>query len=69
MKDETVFLRDIEVAIRYGISRSTIWRWLKTGKIPQPFKIGEGSTRWRLDDLKVWEQLKVQKKSEEKINF
>lgn len=57
----TPFLKDIEVAIRYNISRSTIWRWVKNGQFPQPIKIGEGSTRWCLGDLEVWEQLQVQK--------
>ena len=32
MKSETPFLRDIEVANRYGVSRSTIWRWVKEKK-------------------------------------
>jgi len=58
MNNSTPFLRDIEVAIRYSISRSTIWRWLKNGKFPKPIKLGTASTRWRLDDLEAWEQAK-----------
>lgn len=57
MKNETHFLRVSEVAARYGISRSTVWRWLKKGKIPKPIKLGEDSTRWRLSDLEAWEQI------------
>jgi prophage regulatory protein len=56
MKNETPFLRDIEVAIRYDISRSTIWRWLKNGKFPRPVKLGAASTRWRISDLEEWER-------------
>lgn len=56
MKNDTPFLRDIEVAHRYGVSRPTIWRWLKKGKIPRPIKIGEGSSRWRFSDLENWEK-------------
>ncbi len=35
MKNITAFLRDTEVAIRYGVSRPTIWRWTKNGKFPK----------------------------------
>lgn len=61
MKDVTPFLRDTEVAKRYGVSRSTIWRWVKDGKIPLPIKIGGGSTRWRFFDLEEWEKLQIRK--------
>lgn len=64
MKNTTPFLRDIEVAIRYGISRSTIWRWLKQGRFPQPIKLGAASTRWRLSDLEDWERSKYHHRGE-----
>lgn len=55
MKDLAPYLKDIEVAKRYNISRPTIWRWVKNEKFPRPIKLGEGSTRWRLSDLERWE--------------
>ena len=33
-----------------SMSRSSIWRKVKSGDLPQPVKIG-GCTRWRLSDL------------------
>ncbi len=30
----------------YQVSRVTIWRWVKVGKLPPPQKIGENTTRW-----------------------
>jgi prophage regulatory protein len=60
MSNTTPFLRDIEVAIRYNISRSTIWRWVKNGRFPKPIKLGVGSTRWRFSDLETWEQSQIQ---------
>lgn len=39
-------LTDKEVARALGISRMTVWRWAKSGRIPKPRKIGENSTRW-----------------------
>jgi prophage regulatory protein len=43
-------ITDIEVAKLFSISRETVWRWAKIGRISSPVKIG-GSTRWRLSDL------------------
>ena len=39
-------LTDIEVGQALGISRATVWRWAKAGRIPKPRKIGENTTRW-----------------------
>lgn len=55
MKNITAFLKDTEVAVRYGVSRPTIWRWTKNGNLPKPVKLGAGSTRWRASDLEAWE--------------
>lgn len=55
------FLRDIEVAHRYNISRPTIWRWVKQGKFPKPLKLAGGSSRWKLKDLENWEQIQSEK--------
>jgi prophage regulatory protein len=42
---------------RMPISKSTWWRGVKTGKYPQPVKLGEKITCWKLDDiLKLVEQ-------------
>ena len=59
MNHATPFLRDTEVAIRYNISRSTIWRWVKADRFPKPIKFGAASTRWWITDLEIWEQIQV----------
>ena len=46
-------LTDREVGKALGVSRATVWRWAKDGRIPQPRKIGENATRW--DVLEVAE--------------
>lgn len=28
------------------VSPATVWRWVRDGKFPAPFKIGEGTTVW-----------------------
>jgi len=37
---------DRDLAERYGVSRMTIWRWARVGKLPEPVKLGENTTRW-----------------------
>lgn len=34
-----------EAAAYYGVSNSTLWRWLQQGLIPEPIRIG-GRTFW-----------------------
>lgn len=33
------------------VSRATWWRWVKSGKAPQPVKIGIRVTAWRESDI------------------
>lgn len=33
------------------ISPATVWRWVKDGRLPQPFKIGPGTTVFDLDKV------------------
>lgn len=61
MRLKTPFLRDIEVAERYDISRSTIWRRVKADQFPKPIKFGPASTRWWIVDLKAWELVQASK--------
>ena len=39
-----------EVALLFGGSRplnpSTVWRWVKSGRLPRPVKLGRGTVRW-----------------------
>jgi predicted DNA-binding transcriptional regulator AlpA len=49
------YLRDLEVARRYGVARQTVWRWAAHGTLPGPVRISEGVTRWRLSDLAAHE--------------
>ena len=48
-------LTDREIAQALGISRMTVWRWTKAGRLPQPRKLGAHTTRW--DSLELVESL------------
>ena len=36
------------------VSPATIWRWVRDGKFPQPFKIGVRTTVWNYDDIEAY---------------
>jgi predicted DNA-binding transcriptional regulator AlpA len=55
----TQYLSDTQVAIRYGVSRQTVWRWAATDEtFPNSIKLSPGCTRWRLSDIEAWESQK-----------
>lgn len=49
---ETIFpceyASDTQLAARYDVSRATIWRWVREGRLPAPVKLTPGCSRWRL---------------------
>ena len=52
----TIYLSDVQIALRYGVSRQTIWRWASCDpQFPTAIKLSAGCTRWRLSDIEVWE--------------
>lgn len=56
----TTFLSDTQIAARYGVHRSTPWRWSKTDPtFPQPVILTPGCTRWKLSELEAWEAAKA----------
>lgn len=34
-------------------SLTTIWRWSKSGRLPKPHRLGEGTTRWRVGEVRA----------------
>ncbi len=57
--DQTVskpeFLSGRAVAMRYGVSAATIFRWAEEGSIPKPVRI-RTCVRWRVSALEAWEE-------------
>ncbi|TPE47166.1 AlpA family phage regulatory protein [Amaricoccus solimangrovi] len=54
------YLADVQPAARYGVHRSTPWRWTKTDPtFPQPIILSPGCTRWKLSDIEAWEEQKA----------
>jgi len=47
-------LRRPQVQARTGLSRSTLYHWMKHGKFPQPVKLSERLVAWRESDINQW---------------
>jgi prophage regulatory protein len=40
------YFSDSDLAQTLGVSRNTIWRWAREGRLSPPIKIGPNCTRW-----------------------
>jgi predicted DNA-binding transcriptional regulator AlpA len=54
------YLSDKDLAERFGVTRTTVWRWTAEGLLPEPVKIGPNTTRWRLADVQAFEAMRAQ---------
>lgn len=53
------FLSDHQVAMRFGVTRAAIWRWVAGNpEFPKPIKLSPGTTRWKLSNLVSFEAQK-----------
>jgi len=48
---KTGFVRLPQVLSCIPVSRSTWWAGVKSGKYPQPIKLGENTTAWKAEDI------------------
>jgi len=39
------------VASMLGTGKSTIWRWVSNGMLPEPVRLGMRTTRWKLSEI------------------
>lgn len=49
------YLKDLDLAKRFGVSRATIWRWTKSNQFPKPTRFSACCTRWNLEDVEKWQ--------------
>lgn len=54
------FLSDRELAKRFGVHRTTLWRWAHADPtFPDPIKLSPGCTRWKLSEILNWESMRA----------
>ena len=49
-----MYLTQKDVENRYKVSRTTLWRWTKDGRFPEP-RYFFGQKRWSIEELEDWE--------------
>lgn len=54
MQEQSYYMTDKEVANHFGVSRSTIHRWVRQGVIAKSEKIGLRTTRWKRSVIEDW---------------
>jgi prophage regulatory protein len=47
-------MRRAEVERLTGLSRSTLYDWMKRGEFPQPVRLGARIVAWRESDVTAW---------------
>ncbi len=52
--DAIQMLNLVDVLDRLKITRTTIYRWIDSGKFPKPIKLSETTNRWLLTDIEKW---------------
>ncbi len=53
---ENTYVSVTQLARRYSVDRSTIWRWVQRGTLPQPVLLSEQCTRWSMDAIEAFER-------------
>lgn len=48
------YLRDKQVAEKLSMSRASVWRLAKAGKLPAPIKLSERVTVWRASEIEAF---------------
>jgi prophage regulatory protein len=59
MKPERI-LRETEVRLRSGLSRTTRWRLIQSGQFPAAIKLSAHAVGWRESDIQSWIEHRLQ---------
>lgn len=62
VKPDQIYLSASQLANRLGLSRTSIWRYLKNDPLfPRPVVFGKQTRRWKLSEVQAWENFKALK--------
>ena len=54
MTDHDRLLTRAEVEARCAITRTTVYRLMRTGEFPEPIRIGPRAVRWPAAEIEAW---------------
>ncbi|EHQ16464.1 Prophage CP4-57 regulatory [Shewanella baltica OS183] len=47
-------IRYNELAATFGVSKTTIWRWRRSGAFPNHIQLGPRIIGWKIEDIELW---------------
>ena len=53
------FIRLHDLTRRIGVSKATVWRWVKAGTFPKPTKFGPHTTVWSVNEVDAWTRARL----------
>ena len=59
MLHEIQFYRISHLQKKLGVSRSSLWSWVKQGSFPKPIKLGKNCTAWNASDINHWVEERI----------
>lgn len=59
------FYRLHDLKVRFGVSGSSIWSWVKQGTFPAPIKLSAKITAWEISVIEDWVQARIDFKRED----
>lgn len=62
------FIRLPQVLTIFPFSRTSLWRRIKAGKFPKPYKLGPSTNVWDVQELREWRQRLTEERDEEYDN-
>ena len=48
------YIRERNLLRVLPFSSPTLWGWSKAGRFPQPYKLGDRVTAWKVGDVRAW---------------
>ena len=51
VKSGTGYSTDLVLSRYFSVPRQRIWVWTKEWKLPEPYRVGENTTRWKNDEV------------------
>lgn len=50
-----IYLTLNQVTQRFGVSHTTIYRWMELQRFPKKIRLGANTIRWKKSDIDAWE--------------
>ena len=55
-QSKTVYLKRQDLEVRYQVTKTTIYSWIKTRGFPKPIHFGANLVRWNSLQVDAWDQ-------------